>query len=137
MKKKKPKLGDVFAIPLPDDSYAFGRLHKEGRLAIYKERSSDMSKIPQATEYDFFVCVYANLLTDGQWVVIGNIPFINENEAEGPPTYIKDALDGKYFLYERGEMRPATEKECKGLEVAAVWDRLHVIDRLMGTKEWL
>ena len=139
-KRQRPKLGDVFSIPLPNGTYAFGRLHEKGRLAIYKERSSNMDKIPGSNEYEFFVTVYRYVLTDGEWVRIGNIPFEHDDEAVGPPfSYIKDSIDGRFFLYENesGKMYPATEEQCEGLEVAAVWDRLHVIDRLMGTKKWL
>ena len=77
-KRQRPKLGDIFSIPLPDNTYAFGRLHNEGRLAIYKERSRDMNRIPESGEYDFFVCVYSNVLTDGEWPKVGNIPFKHE-----------------------------------------------------------
>jgi hypothetical protein len=94
MKNKKPKLGDIFAIPLPDGTCAFGRLYKEYTLAIYKKRSKDRNEIPDGISekngYDFFVTVYADLLSDGQWTVVGNIPFDHNDDAWRPPTYIKD-----------------------------------------------
>ena len=135
--RKRIKLGDIFSIPLPNGTYAFGRLYKEYTLAIYKERSEIINEIPVQKDYDFFVGVYADLLTDGQWPVICNIPFVHENDAWRPPTYIKDIISGKYSIYEYGEIRPSSEEECKGLEVTAAWDRHHLIDRLMGTKKWL
>ena len=137
MGKKRKKLGDIFAIPLPNDTYAFGRLFKENTLAIFKERSENINEIPKQQNYDFFVAVYTDLLNDGVWSIIGNIPFTNEEDAWRPPTYIKDPFNGKYFIYEHAEIRPSSEEECKGLEVTAVWDRHHLIDRLMGTKKWL
>jgi len=140
MNKKRLKLGDIYAIPLPDGTYAFGRLYKEFTLAIYKERSVKKdeipSEIPGKNGYDFFVTVYRDLLTDGQWTVVGNIPFTHDDNAWRPPTYIKDVLNGNFSIYENGEIRPASERQCKGLEVAAVWDRHHLIDRLMGVRKW-
>jgi hypothetical protein len=136
-KKQKTKLGDILAIPLPNGTYAFGRLYKEYILAIYKGRSRNINDVPDNGEYDFFVGVYADLLTDGQWLVVGNTPFDNDDDAWGPPSYIKDTLDGTFSIYDHGEIRPATEQECKGLEITAAWDRHHLIDRLMGTKKWL
>jgi hypothetical protein len=140
MKKKKPKLGDIIAIPLPDGSYAFGRLYKEGTLAIFKERAKDINEIPdeipEKNGYEFFVTVYRDLLSDGQWTVVGNIPFDNDDDAWRPPSYIKDALNGNFSIYEHGEIRPASEQQCKGLEATAVWDRNHLVDRLMGNDKW-
>ena len=34
----RKKIGDVFAIPLPDDTYAFGRLYQESCVAFYKHK---------------------------------------------------------------------------------------------------
>jgi hypothetical protein len=33
-------------------------------------------------------------------------------------------------LYEKGQIRPATKKECIGLEREAAWDPTHVEDRI-------
>jgi len=97
-----------------------------------------LNEIPKKDdEYDFFVCVYADLLTDGVWPVVGNIPFENDADAWGLPTYMKDIFTGKFSIYNRGEITPATEKKCKGMELTAVWDRQHVIDRLMGTTKYI
>ena len=132
MKRKKTKLGDIFAIPLPNGTYAFGRLYKEYTLAIYKIRAENINTIPEKDDYDFFVGVYRDVLTDGQWPVIGNIPFIDDSDSWRPPTYMKDIFTGKFSIYHYGEVKPASEQECKGLELTATWDRQHLIDRLMG-----
>jgi hypothetical protein len=131
-KCKRLRLGDIYAIPLPNNTYAFGRLHKEYALAIYKEHTHDINVLPKSLEYDFYVNVYADLLKDGEWPVVGTIPFEDEHDAWPPPGFIKDPINGKFSLYEHGEIRPATHEECMGLEAAAVWDRNHVVDRLMG-----
>ena len=131
-KRQRPKLGAILAIPLPDGTYAFGRLYKECTLAIYKGRSENIKEIPDKKEYDFFVGVYVDLLRDGQWPVVDTIPFENEDDSWRPPTYMKDAITGKFSIYFHGEVSPSSEQQCKGLELTAVWDRHHVIERLMG-----
>ena len=132
MKRKKIKLGDIFSIPLPNGMYAFGRLYKEYTLAIYKEKSKYNNKIPENKKYDFFVGVYSDILTNGKWTVIGNIPFAHDDDAWRPPTYVKDILNGKYSIYERGIIRSATKHECNGLELTATWDEHHLIERLLS-----
>jgi len=122
------------AIPLPDGTCAFGRLYKEYTLAVYKERSASIHDIPDTPEYDFFVTVYRDVITDGQWPVVGSVPFAREDDAWRPPTYMQDIFTGKFSRYFHGEITPSTERQCAGLELTAVWDREHVIDRLMGTK---
>lgn len=34
-RKKRVKLGDVYAIPLPNGMYAFGRVMRDAGIAIY------------------------------------------------------------------------------------------------------
>jgi len=136
IKRQRPKLGAILAIPLPNNTYAFGRLFKEYTLAIYKERKNIMYEIPKESDYDFFVTVYRSVICDGEWPVVGNIPFENEDDAWKPPNYMKDIFTGKFSIYEHGIISPSKEDDCKGLEICAVWEREHVIDRLMGKNVW-
>ena len=136
-KRQRPKLGAILAIPLPNGTYAFGRLYSEYTLAIYKERTKNIHEIPENKEYDFFVGVYRDVICDGEWPVIDQVPFENEDDAwKKPPNYMKDIFTGEISKYERGIITPSTEEECKGLEICAVWDRTHVVDRLMGINTW-
>lgn len=135
-KQQKQRLGNIYAIPLPDGTYAFGREYKE-RLAIAKGRKKDISDIPDFSEIDFFVGVYNDVLTDGEWPIVGNIPFKEDEDIWTPATYIEDQLKpGNYSIYYKGEMRKATKEECLDMEVTAVWDRWHVEERLMGIDTW-
>jgi hypothetical protein len=135
--KKKLKLGDVYCIPLPNGTFAFGRLFKESTLAIFKERTQKKDFTILNTEYECFVGVYTDLLKDGEWSVVCNIPFEDEDEAWAPPRKIRDRISGGYSLYIKGKIVPSDEKTCKSLEPTAVWDRHHIVDRLMGNNIWL
>lgn len=88
-------------------------------------------------EYQFFVSVYKDLLQDGEWKVVGNRRFEDEEDAWAPPRCVIDAITKKGSLYYRGEIIPCEYEECKDLEIAAVWDREHVVDRIMGDDKWL
>lgn len=136
MRKRRLKLGDIYKISLPDGKMAFGRLFKEFTLAIYSGIYQDVSELPNDEEYSFFVGVYKDLLQDGEWEVIGNRPFVTEEDAWAPPQCIKDKVYGGYSLYFKGQIIPSTEAECKGLEQVSAWDRHHVVDRLMGETKW-
>ncbi|WCF09568.1 immunity 26/phosphotriesterase HocA family protein [Paenibacillus thiaminolyticus] len=139
MVKKKStriKLGDVYAIPLPDGRVGFGRRFKDASIAIYQHIGDSMEDTPPDEEYQFIVGVYDDVLKSGQWPVIENRPFKDEEEAWPPPACIIDKLSGGYSIYQKGEIRQASKEECEGLEIAAVWEGEHIIDRIMGDDRW-
>lgn len=135
-KRRRLRLGDIYEIPLPDGTNAYGRLYKEYVLAIYKERGKSIAEISEHGQYDFFVGVYRDLLLDGVWRVVGNQKFNSEDEACAPPQCVIDAITGIGSLYYKGEIVPCSYSECKDLEIAAAWNRNHLIDRLMGNDIW-
>ena len=61
------KIGNIYEIPLPDGTNAYGRLYKEYTLAIYNTRAHSYDELPDTEDYQFFVGVYKDLLTDGEW----------------------------------------------------------------------
>ena len=136
MRKRRLKLGDIYEIPLSDGKNAYGRLYKECTLAIYKERGNDISELQLIDEYQNFLAVYKDLLQDGEWKVVGNIRFCSEEEAWPPPKCVIDAITKIGSLYYKGEIKPCSYEECKDLEIAAVWDRQHVVEHLMGDDKW-
>jgi len=135
-KRKRIKLGDVYAIPLPDGRFAFGRRFKDASIAIYRYIGKSVEDIPQDEDYQFIVGVYDDVLKSGQWTVVINRPFEDEDEAWPPPACVIDKLSGGYSIYHKGEMKRASKQDCDGLEVAAVWEAEHIIDRIMGDDKW-
>lgn len=134
---QRRKIRNVYAIPLPDGRYAYGRQYKEPMLGISKFKSDEIVKNPDFSEIDFIVGVYQDVLTCGDWPIVCNYPFENEEEAWGVPTYIQDMLKPDRFeIYYKGKIRKTTKKECIGLERCAVWDSNHIIDRIMGIDTW-
>jgi hypothetical protein len=134
--RNKIRIGDVFAIPLPNENYAFGRLFKENCIAIYHHVGVSKKDIPTTEEYQFIVGVYLDVLTSGKWTVIDNRPFKTDDEAWPLPMCVIDSISGKYSIYHKGEFFNSSKEKCKDLEVAAVWDENHLIDRIMGDDKW-
>lgn len=130
--KRRLKLGDIYEINLPSGKKAYGRLFKEYTLAFYNGFYRSFSELPNDAGYYRFICVYKDLLQDNEWKVVGNRPFQSEEEAWPPPACVVDAITLKGSLYYKGKITPCTYAECKDLEIAAVWDRSHVVDMLMG-----
>ncbi len=131
---RRKKLGDVFAIPLPNGTYAFARLHQEGTVAIYKQRSETEDGFQENDEYEFTVPVYRFVFRE--WHFVKNIPFSNEEESYAPPYAWFNQLTGAGSIYYKGVRTPCSYEECKDLEVLAVWDGNQLVDRIMGDHKW-
>ncbi|WP_160676192.1 Imm26 family immunity protein [Clostridium sp. C8-1-8] len=135
-RRKQLRLGDVYAIPLPNGKYAYGRLFKDGCIAIYKHIGENIEDIPKEEKYSFTVGVYKDVLQSGKWSVVDSRAFKDENEAWPPPMCVIDSMSGEYSIYYKGEFEPSNEFECDGLEQAAVWEAEHIIDRIIGEDKW-
>lgn len=130
----RKKLGDVYAIPLPDNTFAFCRVFQGSSAAFYKHRGRSAADLPPAEEYEFTVFVYRHAFR--KWLFAVNRPFKKEEEAWPPAACWVDQITGKGSLYSKGQQVPCSYDECKDLEIAAVWDSNHLVDRLMGNHKW-
>lgn len=136
MNKKRIKLGYVYAIPLPDGRCAFGRVFNDIGIAIYTYIGNDFQDISKQEDYQFIVGVYKDVLQDGEWTIVENRPFLNDEDSWPPPECIIDSIDGSYSIYHKGEIRDSNKDECEGLEEAEAWDAHHIIYRIMGDDTW-
>ena len=135
-KRRRRKIGDVYAIPLPSGKFAFGRTFADGDIGIYEHIGNNLTDLPSKENYQFIVGVYEDVLKSGNWLFVENRPFASEEDAWPPPAFICDSLSGEFSLYHKGVITPSTKKQCWGLERAAVWDAEHVVDRIMGIDKW-
>lgn len=128
----KVSLGSVFEIPLPDGSFAYGRVFKDATVAIYRQLSIRPNDPPIGSrEYMFFVGMLEKILKKGEWKVVSVDPFEAEEDPWPPPNSIIDPIDGSCQIYHRGTIRAASQEECRNLEPAAVWDSHHIIERIL------
>ena len=136
-KKKKMKVGDILAIPLPNHKYAFGRIFKDSCVAYYKKIGESIDDIPDTEDYQFIVGTYQKLVKGNIWTFVEHRPYKSEDEVTAPPNSMYNSLTDQFSIYYKGEIRPSSLEECKDLEPAAIWDEEHIIDRLMGDNKWL
>lgn len=135
-KRIRVKQGDVFRIALPDGRFAYGRVYNDASVGIYRPIDSEGTRPPIGSrDFRFHVGLYDSVLKSGQCPIIGRDPFANTEESWPPPYSMKDVFTGKFSIYHRGEIRPSTEAECRGLEQAAVWELGDVIDRIMKCED--
>lgn len=135
-RRNQVKIGDVYAIPLPNGKFAYGRVYKDACIAIYKHIGETMKDTPITEDYVFTVGIYKDILQSGQWTIVESKPFISDEEAWPPAMYTVDTISGKYSIYHKGQFRDSNMIECEGLEEAAVWEARHIIDRIMGDDKW-
>lgn len=122
----------MIEIELGDQTHVYGRVLRDASYAVYDSRSTKPESIDSVIDRPilFFVAVMDRAVKTGRWKVIGHRP-LGEAESYPPPTFMQDRFDKKkYQIYERGQIRPSSRKECLGLERAAVWDPEHVEDRI-------
>lgn len=135
-KKKRVKIGDVLAIPLPNGKYAFGRIFKNSYVAYYKKIGENINDIPTTEDYQFIVATYQYLTKGKIWEAVERRPYSTDDEVTAPPNSIYNQLTKQFSIYYKGETRPASLEECRNLEPMAVWDKEHIIDRLIGNNKW-
>ena len=136
MRKTKVMLGDVFQISLPNGQFAYGRVYKDASVGIYRKITDEPNQPPIGSrDFWFNVGLYADVLEQRTWPIIGRDEFSDTESPWPPPKYVKDLITSEYQIYHHGELRKAVETEVVGLEETAVWDADHVIKRIMSAIE--
>ena len=130
-RKKRLKLGDIYEIALPNNKNAYGRLYKEYTLAIYNKLCNNVEEIPEEENYKFFCGVYKNLLQDGEWKIVGNREFENEEYAWPPPFCAINIIDNSCCIYYKEKFIKCDKKECHNLQVITFLNKEELINKLM------
>ena len=133
MKRRRPSVGSAIQVALPNGMYAYGRVLRDASVAFYRALTSIPMKPPIGSrDFLFTVGVHDDVLTSDRCVVVGHDPSTNIDDDWPPPYAVKDAITGQCKIYRMGALRPATETECQDLEPAAVWDYVHLSERLLA-----
>jgi len=113
------KLGDIVDIPLPNGSFAFGRLYNDASIGVYDLIALSSLSVDEISKYKirFFSGVFDTYIKNGNWKIIGNIPFEKQDDSWPPAQYIQDIINpDKYSIYYKGEIIAASKEEISGLE---------------------
>ncbi len=85
--KQKPTLGAIVAIPLPDGRFAFAKIFENYDLGVYDLVSDKIEPVGNVIKRKtaFFQHATDSAIKSGEWPIIGEEPFPNEEAAWGPP----------------------------------------------------
>jgi Immunity protein 26 len=134
-KKIRPKVGDVFRVPLDEGMHAYGHVLSSvlhGYYAIRTDKAVALNDIVQSP-VAFRVKALNDRIEKGEWPIVGNI---------APPAAmnapLRLALENApdfFLLYEwtpqtGGHDWPVSADEVKGLEEDGIWDSYDVPRRL-------
>lgn len=131
MKKKRTQVGDVVQVALPDGRFAYGRVLLDAGVAFYRHMSRAPGEPPIGSrDYLFVVGVYDDL-PGRAFPIVGHDPAQGPDDDWPPPNCVRDPITGATSIYHKGEMYPAPEEDCEGLEPAEIWDADDIIERLL------
>jgi hypothetical protein len=121
-KRYRYKLGDVIAIPLPDERFAYARVYNDPVFGIYDILTDSRADVADVIARDVVFWPGWNVdlcakVSSGEWPIIGEHPF-EDDEAKWPPPQRNFWGDGIYY---RGELRPATREETAGMDVVTMY----------------
>jgi hypothetical protein len=134
VKARRPKLGSVVQVTLPNGRYAYGRVLRDGAVAFYRETTDTPGEPPIGDrDYQFVVGVYNDTLRSDDLPVVGLDPGAGEDDEWPPAQVVRDPITGLAQIYERSHLRPATEAEVSGLEPVAAWSLEHLLPRLLSS----
>ena len=133
--RQRRVVGAVMEINIDDEYYVYAQSYPHSQEVVFDYRSSepleDLSVLLSAKQL-FRVAVYRRVIGSGYWKKVGKLP-LREDLLPVQMKYVYHKYDDMQFeIYNpaTGKVTPATKDECRGLEPAAVWDYMHVEQRI-------
>jgi hypothetical protein len=131
MTKKRARLrysiGSIIAVPLPDRRYAFAKVFKNMALGVYDFLSKKVEPASEVTKHKivFYQSATDEPIRTGQWPIIGEEPFTDEESSWAPPRAVGPVpglpIDPHVLRIEhRGESRKASLSEVAGLDISTL-----------------
>lgn len=134
IKKKRLRrvVGDVIQIDLGIAKLAYCRVLENPLCAFYNcfaEKQPQLDIILSSPVL-FRIWVSDPAFRNPKWEVIAKAIPLSDDLKTASLFFKQDSISKKLYLYQGGQQRPANRQEVEGLERAAVWDDVHVEDRL-------
>jgi hypothetical protein len=130
------RVGDVVAIPLDKRKRRGFGLVLDGALIAFFDLQAQAGEEPSLEEIvrapvAFKLWVMNEPIAKGHWPVIGRVDPIPAKLAEHPWFVLEDQLTGELSLTKTGAEEVAPKPgQIDELEMAAVWERGHIVERL-------
>ncbi|SFO42533.1 Imm26 family immunity protein [Nitrosospira briensis] len=136
-KKQKYKVGQVLAIPLPDKRFAYGKVFNDLDVGVYDLLSDDIKPVEQVVKHKilFYSAVTSSAVKNGDFLVIGEQKFPDEESAWAPPMVMginpEDHSDGFLHIAHKGDVRGASPEQATGLDIRVFSQRPDLFVRLI------
>lgn len=134
--RKRKRLGDIIEIPVHGEYFCYAQLLPHGEYLFFDYKSDipleDLFILKDCKTL-FRVTVYDSVLRNGRWKIVGSIP-VKEEYLAPHMEYMYDKFENSFALYNTatGEITKCSKEDARGLERCAVWDDVHVEDRLFA-----
>ena len=129
--------GAVFVVDLGDGTKAVARRLNVPLCEFFDlhlDATADVDMTALTSSKILFRLWVTSSAFDGRWQHVGVVPLSEEEQTRREVFFKQGALNGRLELYwsAHGEVHtePTSFDACVGLERAAVWDAVHVEDRL-------
>ena len=123
-KRYKYEIGSIVAVPLPDGRFAFAKIFKDYDFGVYSLLSEKIEPLESIVEHGFafFYAATDSAVVSGEWPIVGEEPFPDEDSSWGPPkaggVLPQFGLGiSSPQLNHKGKKRTATNEELVGLGI--------------------
>lgn len=133
-------MGSIIAVPLSDGRFAYAKVYQDFNLAVYDFLSKEMVSIQKVLKHKiaFFQAATDLPIKSGEWPIIGEDPFPNEEASWGPPKAVVFPPGGTPLesadlkIYYKGALRGrAKPEEVKGLDFNTIAQRPELFIRIL------
>lgn len=142
-KRKKPRLGEIYAIPLPNGSFGFARFYLQSKVGVFDLIATQIPSSGEIMRHQvvFWVRCHEDPTRTVQWPYVGRVPFKSIDEAWPPAIYIRDLTDPRCCtVYIRNQSWSVLPEDIKDLEPVQLWSVKMIVDRinhqLIDRKPW-
>ena len=133
--RKRYDIGVVFAIPLPDGRFAYGKQFRDATVGVYRVVTSKLIPITQIVGKRFAFHAGLFRLRMGQWPILGLDKFASDEASWAPACYMEEILrPGSFSIYHRGTMRPATPSQVASLDEQVMYSPQGLIERILSER---
>lgn len=133
--RQKRVIGAVMEINIDNEYYVYAQSYPYNKEVIFDYRSTeplkDLSVLLSAKQL-FRITVYRRVIGSGYWKKVGKLPLREDLLPVQMQCVYREYDNVQFEIYNpaTGIMTPSTKEECRGLEPAAVWDYMHIEQRI-------
>ncbi|WP_300554257.1 immunity 26/phosphotriesterase HocA family protein [Maricaulis sp.] len=127
----RKKTGDVVEFSLPDGGFAYAKILKSPLVAFYDCITAERVPLADVTSAKtaFSVWVMDEAVNSKAWKKIGTTA-LTEDDLRERLFFSRDMISKDYVLHDDFGTAPASKEDCIGLEVAAIWSKKQIEERL-------